>query len=256
LSGFSWDTWIEIHPSKAEELGLSKDQGVTLSINGKELQVGWFGSPGLHDKTIAVVMGGGKANSQLRYGIFGKNPLKLIEHKLDPVSGAISYITTKASVSKSNERNAPNPQNGLVKSDTLTRNGRGVNFTSSIKDFTDASKKGKGSIVPAHHLPSTSMAIRAKEQIKSRFNPEETLSDMYPEPDHPTYRFAMALDLNRCTGCNACNAACYAENNIPVVGPEQVRMSRSMGWIRLSRYWEGKAETPEIPDIRFQFVMC
>jgi len=255
LSGFSWDTWIEIHPTKAEALGLSKDKGVKLTINGSTVEAGWFGSPGLHENTIAVVMGGGKANSG-RYASFGKNPLKLIEHKLDPVSGALSYITTKASVAKSDERNAPNPQNGLVKSDTLTKNGRGVNFTSSIKDFTDKSKTGKGSIVPAHHLPSTSMAIRARDQIKNRFNPEETLSDMYPEPTHPTYRFAMALDLNRCTGCNACNAACYAENNIPVVGPEQVRMSRSMGWIRLSRYWEGKAETPEIPDIRFQPVMC
>ena len=44
-----------------------------------------------------------------------------------------------------------------------------------------------------------------------------------------------------------------AENNIPVVGPEQVRLSRSMGWIRLSRYWEGDGETP---DVRFQPVMC
>ena len=77
--------------------------------------------------------------------------------------------------------------------------------------------------------------------------------DMYPEPEHPTYRFAMAVDLNRCTGCGACETACFAENNTPVVGPDQVALSRHMGWIRLSRYWEGSGETP---DVRFQPVMC
>ena len=83
------------------------------------------------------------------------------------------------------------------------------------------------------------------------------LTDMYPEPEHPTYRFAMAVDLNKCNGCNACAAACYAENNVAVVGPEQVRLGRNMGWIRMSRYWEGTdvQETGK-PDVRFQPVMC
>ena len=72
---------------------------------------------------------------------------------------------------------------------------------------------------------------------------ENNLLDMYPEPEHPTYRFAMAVDNNRCNGCGACEAACYAENNIAVVGPEQSRRGRHMGWVRLSRYWEGSGES-------------
>ena len=205
--------------------------------------------------TVAVVMGGGKRNSG-RYAGYGVNPNILISHKLDASSGSISYVVEKASVAASTERNAPNPQNGLLKSDTLTTNGRGVNFTTSVKNLTG--KGEPGSIVPMHHLPDTSMAMRTKLQVKNVYRDDgSTLSDMYPEPDHPTYRFAMAVDLNRCTGCNACNAACYAENNIPVVGPDQVRLSRSMGWIRLSRYWQGEnVQEDGNPDIRFQPVMC
>ena len=253
LSGFSWDTWIEVHPETAEKLGLKKNKGAVIKTAKGSENVGWFGSPGVRKDTVAIVMGGGKTKSG-RYAGYGVNANALISHQLDS-SGFVSYVTDKASVTAGTDRNAPNPQNGLLKSDTLTTNGRGVNFTTSVKNLGTGDKPG--SIVPMHHLPATSMAMRTKEQVENKYKPGTTLSDMYPEPDHPTYRFALAVDLNRCTGCNACNAACYAENNIPVVGPDQVRLSRSMGWIRLSRYWEGTdVQESGNPDIRFQPVMC
>jgi molybdopterin-containing oxidoreductase family iron-sulfur binding subunit len=117
--------------------------------------------------------------------------------------------------------------------------GRGINYVVSKDDLGKGDKPA--SIVPIHEVPVDERLIKAK------------LTDMYPEPDHPTYRFAMAFDLNRCTGCGACEAACYAENNLAVVGPEQIKKSRHMGWIRLSRYWEGGDDHP---DVRFQPTMC
>lgn len=66
--------------------------------------------------------------------------------------------------------------------------------------------------------------------------PRHPLPQMYSPVEHPEHRWGMAVDLDRCTGCGTCTAACYVENNLPVVGAEEVQRGRSMSWMRIHAY--------------------
>jgi molybdopterin-containing oxidoreductase family iron-sulfur binding subunit len=233
ISTITWGTWAEISPALAESLGLDKHDSIEVSTDAGTIQCGWFGSPGLAKDVIAIVMGNGHTDGG-RYAGFGANPMKLVKTSLDS-AGNMVFLTTGAKVKRTGKDDGTHQVAGA-----LTMEGRGLNFAVARDDLGKGT--GPGTIVPMHHVPYDERLKRA-----GKF-------DMYPEPAHPTYRFAMAVDLNRCTGCGACEAACFAENNIPFIGPEQVRKSRHMGWIRLSRYWEGGDS--EHPDVRFQPVMC
>ncbi|HVG21673.1 MAG TPA: TAT-variant-translocated molybdopterin oxidoreductase [Blastocatellia bacterium] len=98
--------------------------------------------------------------------------------------------------------------------------------------------------------------VHEKENIPRAESPDELHHEasLYPEYDYSGgYAWGMAIDINSCVGCNACVVACQAENNIPVVGKEQVARRRAMHWLRVDNYYKGDLSNPQV---YFQPVPC
>ena len=236
LSGYTWGTWAEISPATADRLGVSNKHTLTIKSSSGSIEAGVSVSKGMRDDAVAVVVGNGHKTGNRYSKDYGANPAVLVNGLRDTQSGAVAWLGTSVEISKGSSDNSMSKLNGHTDQD-----GRPLARASYVKDVEGAAPDAKtGSLAPGLGIPHDPRI------------PEDSY-DMYPEPEHPTYRFGMSIDLDSCTGCTSCQVACASENNVAITGPEQHRKSRYMGWIRMDAFWEGEGDNP---DVRFMPVMC
>ncbi len=218
ITKICWDNYVQLSIATAKNLKVKQGEMLSFKIGDVEYQLPVHIQPGLHDEVFAVPVGYGRTDAGKVANKVGFNSYQMVDfNKGNPVySGRI------------------------------------------IKDV-----KGLKTIYPlantqAHHamegrqiVVEATLAQYMKDPTAGQH--KHPIFSMWSGHQYNGHKWGMAIDLNSCTGCNACVVACQSENNIPVVGKKYVLQGREMHWIRVDRYYVGK---PEEAETVFQPLTC
>lgn len=251
-----WDNYLTVSPREARENGWAVRDGdmdykvATLSIGGKTIQAPVMPQPGQAYGTVGLALGYGRTNAGPVGNGVGVNAYQFVSAK----GGSLSFSASNASLEVSEE---------VIK----------VPQTQTSQTYA-----GRETVVQETILPEYQ-----KDSQAGRYFPMITTAEGKKKPhtvslwkghEYPNHHWGMIVDLNSCTGCGTCTIACQTENNIPVVGKEEVLNRREMHWIRIDRYYSSRPEdqitdadidsnivsTKEIaadnPEVTFQPMMC
>jgi molybdopterin-containing oxidoreductase family iron-sulfur binding subunit len=254
VSKIAWHSWVEMHPDRAESLGVRNGDKVILSTDHGSVKLPVWTYPGIRENVIAVPMGGGHTGAGRFADGNGVNPLDLLPAEAEALSGGLVHFATKVQVAPTGERQT---LASIAGSDTQSNRpitpAVALAALGSGGEGESAEEEGHG---PLKELQAGGGFVPVETEGRAEDFPLE--GSRYGEyGDEDTPRWAMAIDLDKCTGCSACVTACQAENNVPWVGEGQVAMGRDMGWIRLERYYEAvDAEHAGPLDVRFLPMLC
>ncbi|MBN2328030.1 MAG: 4Fe-4S dicluster domain-containing protein, partial [Candidatus Omnitrophica bacterium] len=226
LTKLTWDNAALIAPETARTLGVRHGELIRLNYQGQSLDVAAYVMPGQAQNSVAVALGYGRTHA----GRVG-----------DGAGFAVHELRTAA---------APYFGRGL----TIERTGEKYELAITQDHFAIDAVGLKERSHRIHELIQEATLenyLADPECFKHQSHTPEV--NLWKEHEYPKNRWGMAIDLNACIGCNACMAACQAENNIPVVGKKQVALSREMHWIRVDRYFSGDVNAPRIA---YQPVAC
>ncbi len=261
VTKIAWQTVVEMHPETAKKLGLEEGELATVETKQGSVTAPVYLFIGIRPDTVAIATGRGHT----AYGRYangcGVNPMSLLPVSEDSRSGAFAMVT-KAAVRKAGGNTR------LITTEGAGRqHGRGIARALTVAQLIagDTKDEHEQFVGQASNdfLPGLRSPV-ANDAQGDLGDPKSKDKGQY-DPNHwsgvAKRRWAMTIDLARCTGCAACVTACYSENNIPTVGapwqgprvmPDRtgfgvnITRSREMAWIRLERYFEIDREPKDV----------
>jgi len=241
VTNLSWDNAAIMSGATLEKLKLEEDDIVELSTSAGKVNAPVIVAPGHPDNSVTVYLGYGREFAGRVGSGAGFNAYS-IRSAASPfyATGAIKKVDGKwgVAITKSHYQDH--------RSKTFSEEGdknksleavealgpRGVIRYATLEEF----KANPGFANEGEGREKTDMG-----------------TSLFPNWTYPDNAWGMSIDMNSCTGCNACIVSCYAENNIPVVGKQQVRIGRNMQWLRIDTYFEGDLAAPRA---HFQPMAC
>ncbi len=237
-SKLTWDNAALVSPKTAKKLGIGDGSLLEISAAGQTITAAALIAPGNADNSLSIALGYGREDvSHLMNGVgFNAYPLRTSGGlRFQPVSSVKPLLGELYKFARPQEARVMEGRD-LFREGTLERYEENPEFARTI---------GMDSHIPEEH------SIYKNPYFQGEGTPLE------PQ------QWAMTVDLNVCDGCNACVVACQAENNVPVVGKDQVIKGRDMAWIRIDRYFanpldlkDKKGELADDPEMLAEAIMC
>jgi MoCo/4Fe-4S cofactor protein with predicted Tat translocation signal len=241
VTSLSWDNAAIFSGYTREKLNAEEDDIVEISAAGGTVKAPVIAAPGHPDNSVTVYLGygreaAGRVGSGMGFSAYrvqsSSNPF-VATGSVKKVDGKWGIAVTKSHYQDHRGANLTEHGNQNWSLEAVEAIGpRAIIRYATLEDFKsnpNFAHEGEGKETP---------------------EPDTTL---FPNWPYPANKWGMSIDMNSCTGCNACIIACYAENNIPVVGKQQVRIGRNMQWLRIDAYFEGDLAAPRA---HFQPMTC
>jgi MoCo/4Fe-4S cofactor protein with predicted Tat translocation signal len=256
LTKLTWDNAALIAPATAARLEVRADDIVTLKAGGRSIEIPVYVMPGIAPESIVVPLGYGRTAAGPVGSRVGANAQAIrTSRAMGFASGAaIERTGRKHALSCTQEHHAID----LV---GLREMGRRVKELVREVDPAQADSRGTaGDGARGHEGAHGRKDAHGREGALGHegvHGQEDEPPQLFPLHDYDKgHQWAMAIDLDACTGCSACVIACQSENNIPVVGAEQIRRGREMHWLRIDRYFSGDPEEPRVSHQPVACVQC
>ncbi len=225
-SKVTWDNYAAVSPTTAKELNLENGDYIEVSVENRKLKIPIMIQPGAMDLVVTIELGYGRKvigdvgkesgfNGAELFGADSYSPWIFNNAKVAKVDGSYELAST---------------QEHHALDDTF------------VKDFHKIRKIIKEGTVEEY-----------KKDHHFLHKGKHAIFSISEDRKYEDNKWAMAIDLNKCISCGSCVTSCNVENNVPVVGKDQVAVGREMQWIRIDRYYSG---TPDDPEVSSQPMLC
>jgi len=213
LTRVAWAPCARLAPEAARALGVRDGDVVAVSVGERKVELPARVLPGQHPRVVGLPVGYGRADGDAFRT--DANAFRLARLDADGRSARRGLVARVEATARRERLPLVQPQ------------------------------------ASAHRRPLVFQVASTEEHVHGVHVPEGR--DLWPERERGVPQWHMTIDLDSCTGCSACVVACQAENNVAVVGPEELARNRGMHWIRIDRYFDGD---PAAPDVLFEPMMC
>lgn len=239
ISKMTWDNYVAVSVKDARRNRWRMGDVLRLDNGRTSIEAPVFVQPGLREGTMAIALGYGQKHIGAIGSGVGKNGYALAL----PTEKGLQFYAIPITVEKTGKKH----KLATTQKHYELATERGLVRIARLQEYRQNPRVGHEHEEVPHPGPD------GKSKAKG----------LYKEHSYGPYRWSLNIDLTKCTGCSACVVSCYSENNIPVVGKDDVLVGREMSWLRIDRYYsylseQAEKEDPDMvnPEVFFQPVMC